>query len=560
MLESSALDGRRALTAYAAGRETQVRLKNALSPQTGEGAWDLDAVCGVISATVTAGLLLSLDAEQLADAVGIAASETLGHRPRRGTDMEAFHAGKAASNGVIAAMFARHGFTGSRSLDAYAGFFTVFPPAVPGAAGAWAGTSASVGSPLRFAPGRRRRARKCARGGDPALGRAPFGRGVPRGADRSECGAAPMRDDVTQAMAEFAASPPPIPAAVWTMAKQMVLNATALSVGSAYAPALDAAYAAVRDLATPAEATVLGRACASAQAGGAPERHRRAPRRLRRYVHGQFAPSFGAGRAGGAGDGRGSVAPGRALLEGVIVGAELALRLGNGLGPAHFDRHWHVTGTMGHVGAAIAAARVAGLDGEAMRNAIGIGATEAAGIRSALGTMTKSFHPGKAAFDGIEAARLAAFGAGAPPDAIEGRDGLAAVLSGTFDAAAVLDGLGSTWIILENAFKPYACGLVSHQIIDAAIALRRDFASAEEIERIDVLVHPIVLDVMKNVEPRTGLEAKFSAYHCAAIGYLDGVAGPGQFDDARAVRRKSSRCGGASGSRRPPRCRRAERW
>ncbi len=150
MLESSALDGRRALTAYAAGRETQVRLKNALSPQTGEGAWDLDAVCGVISATVTAGLLLSLDAEQLADAVGIAASETLGHGRGRGTDMEAFHAGKAASNGVIAAMFARHGFTGSRSLDAYAGFFTVFPPAVPGAAGAWAG---DFGERWEFASG-----------------------------------------------------------------------------------------------------------------------------------------------------------------------------------------------------------------------------------------------------------------------------------------------------------------------------------------------------------------------------------------------------------------------
>ena len=336
-----------------------------------------------------------------------------------------------------------------------------------------------------------------------------------------------MERELTRAMAEFATSSIDIPAPVWTMAKQMVLNATALAIGSAHALPLEAAYAAVADLSTPAEATVLGRNVRVGAGWAA----------LLNGI-GVHLEDFDDTYMGNLLHPSAPVVPaalamaeyrrtsGRDLLEGVIVGAELALRLGNALGPSHFERYWHVTGTMGHVGAGIAAGRVAGLDAGQMQNAIGIVATEAGGIRSALGTMTKPFHPGKAAFDGIEAALLAELGVSAAPDSIEGRYGFAAVMSDRLDAGAVVDGLGSTWIVLETAFKPYACGLVGHQIIDAAIAMREHFATADAIERIDIVVHPVVLDVMQNTEPVSGLEAKFSAFHCAAVAFVEGVAGP----------------------------------
>jgi 2-methylcitrate dehydratase PrpD len=220
-----------------------------------------------------------------------------------------------------------------------------------------------------------------------------------------------------------------------------------------------------------------------------------------------------------------------AMLEGVVFGAEIAMRIGNGISPAHYERGWHVTSTMGRIGASIAAARVAGLSAEHMRHALAIAAFEAGGVTAVLGTMTKPLHPGKAAFDGIEAVLLAQRGIAGAPHAIEGELGLAALTSDHVDVEAILDGLGERWEILTNSFKPYSCGLVSHPIIDAAIELHKRI-TPEEIVRVDVTAHPLVLDLMGKTDPQNGLESKFSAYHCAAIGLMYGAGGPQQFSDA----------------------------
>ncbi len=186
---------------------------------------------------------------------------------------------------------------------------------------------------------------------------------------------------------------------------------------------------------------------------------------------------------------------------------------------------------MGRIGASVAAARVAGLSAENMRNAVAIAALESGGVTATLGTMTKPLHPGKAAFDGIEAVLLAQRGIAGAPRAIEGEFGLAALMSDRVDVEAIFDGLGERWEILANSFKPYSCGLVSHPIIDAAIELRTRIAP-EDIERVEIDAHPLVLDLMGKTDPQTGLESKFSAYHCAAIGFLYGAGGPQQFSDA----------------------------
>ena len=139
----------------------------------------------------------------------------------------------------------------------------------------------------------------------------------------------------------------------------------------------------------------------------------------------------------------------------MIVGTEVALRVGDGICPGHFDRGWHLTGTAGHLGAAAAAGRLFGLDTTAMVVALGIASTEAAGLQEALGTMTKCLNPGKAASDGIEAALFAQQELTAPRDPVEGRHGLAEVMAPKADYAAVmLAGLGEQWEIEINAFKP----------------------------------------------------------------------------------------------------------
>ena len=226
---------------------------------------------------------------------------------------------------------------------------------------------------------------------------------------------------------------------------------------------------------------------------------------------------------------------GEDVLTAVVAGVEVASRVGNGLGTQHFDRGWHVTGTVGHLGAALAAGRLLGLTAAQMRHALALAATQAAGHTEQLGSMTKSLHPGKAAADGVEAALLAAGGFTGPDGALEGRRGLAALMSPSVDLDQVVRDLGTTWEADDNAFKPYSCGIVSHPVIDAAVVLRERGVDPARIRTVEAVVHPVVLDVMGVQEPESGLRSKFSVYHCFAIGLLDGAAGPAQYTNERAA-------------------------
>ena len=121
------ITGRHALTAFALGCEVVARLGNALLPRHYEAGWDADATCGVIGAAVCGALLLHAESGQVTNAVGIAVSETLGQRRALDFEIGTLHTGKAASNGLIAAVLARQGFTGLSGLDHPDGFFRTFP-------------------------------------------------------------------------------------------------------------------------------------------------------------------------------------------------------------------------------------------------------------------------------------------------------------------------------------------------------------------------------------------------------------------------------------------------
>lgn len=136
---------------------------------------------------------------------------------------------------------------------------------------------------------------------------------------------------------------------------------------------------------------------------------------------------------------------GDALLDAVVAATEIDLRLVEAVAPEHADRGWDPAGTIGHFGAALAAGRVLALDAGRMRNAIGIAATQAAGLWAAFGTMTQAYHFGKAAADGVEAALLAEAGFTGPAQPIEGRRGFAALCAKHLAEARVTEGLGSAY-------------------------------------------------------------------------------------------------------------------
>src|SRR5215475_5947940 len=220
---------------------------------------------------------------------------------------------------------------------------------------------------------------------------------------------------------------------------------------------------------------------------------------------------------------------GRNFIEALVVGVEAECRIGKAVVPAHYDAGWHITGTAGVFGSAAAAAKLLGLNLQQMCWALGLAAAQPVGLIEMFGSMAKSFRPGRAAQNGLAAAHLTAKGFTASEHALEAHFGWLNVLS-TERHSAALDGEG--WEILKNSYKPFACGLVVHPVIDGCIQLRNSSRpTADMIERVEVVVHPRVMEITAIKEPKTGLEGKFSVYHAAAVALVEGAAGERQFSD-----------------------------
>ena len=226
-------------------------------------------------------------------------------------------------------------------------------------------------------------------------------------------------------------------------------------------------------------------------------------------------------------------ATGRALVDAVVLGVDVACRVGLLVCPEHYDRGWHITGSAGVIGAAAAAARLLGLDAQQATMALGLAASQPIGLREQFGSMTKPFHPGAAARAGILSALLARRGFTASATALEGKRGFARVLSDGQHWDAALAGLGERFEIIANTFKPYACGLVIHPCIDACLTLRtRHRLKPADIASVDLRVHPLVLELTGKTKPRTGLDGKFSVYHACAAALVRGAAGTAEFQQA----------------------------
>jgi len=225
---------------------------------------------------------------------------------------------------------------------------------------------------------------------------------------------------------------------------------------------------------------------------------------------------------------------GKSALEAFILGFEVETRIGLGMGMKHYDRGWHATSTFGRFGAAVAAGKLLGLSLEEMKIALGLAGTQAAGVRLVFGTMTKPFHPGKCAFDGVLSAILAQRGFTCAPNIIEGKKGYWEVLGDDSNLEPMVKDLGKKYEVLKNTFKPYAACLLTHPTIDAILEMRGKYnLKPEDVEAISCDVGKFCLDSAGQVEPKTGLAGKFSTYYCAALALAEGVAGENMFTDKK---------------------------
>lgn len=225
---------------------------------------------------------------------------------------------------------------------------------------------------------------------------------------------------------------------------------------------------------------------------------------------------------------------GREVIDSFVVGYEATCRLGEALAPGHYDRGFHATATLGTVGSALAGASLLGLDLAAAVHAVGLGATQGAGLKNLFGSMGKPLHAGLAARNAVLAARLASRGFQASEDPLAGSQGFADALgTGYSDDAARRDPPGG-YYLLANLFKYHASCYGTHATLECARKLREEGLDAAAIESVELIVPPGSESYCNIAAPASGNEGKFSLRLNAAFGLLGmDTAALGTYDDAQ---------------------------
>jgi 2-methylcitrate dehydratase PrpD len=229
-------------------------------------------------------------------------------------------------------------------------------------------------------------------------------------------------------------------------------------------------------------------------------------------------------------------ASGEALLDAYIIGVEVACRIADAIKPRHYKEGFHSTATMGVLGAAAAAARLYRADLDEVLRGFGLAASMSAGLRENFGTMTKPFHAGRAAENGLLAMTLARRGWTSARNILEAKRGFYNAAAGGFDPTKLEGKLGRPFFFIEPgvSIKPYPSGSLSHPAQDVLLEIVRDNnIEADQVERIDVGVNSNVPNALIYSRPQTALEGKFSLQFQMSIGVLERKAGIAQFVDAK---------------------------
>jgi 2-methylcitrate dehydratase PrpD len=214
------------------------------------------------------------------------------------------------------------------------------------------------------------------------------------------------------------------------------------------------------------------------------------------------------------------------FLAAVVAGYEIAIRIGEAVGKAHYH-YFHNTATCGTFGAVAAAGWLLNLSAEQFTWAMGNAGTMAAGLWqfNADGAMSKHLHAGQAASNGVRAADLAALGFTGTRDILEGERGFFAATAPDADPARVIAGLGDGFKIGGVSIKPHASCRHTHPAIDAALMLREQLPNRQNIAHIDIDTYQAAITLCDNPDPHTPYAAKFSLHYCLASALERGSAG-----------------------------------
>jgi 2-methylcitrate dehydratase PrpD len=313
-------------------------------------------------------------------------------------------------------------------------------------------------------------------------------------------------------------------------ARRSLLNFVGCALGAAEEPAIEAIAQVLGQVSGPPQATLIGRSerfdmlAASTINAAAGNLFDFDDTHLATVIH-PAAPVAPVTLALGERIG----ASGHDILLALALGIEVECRIGNAVSPAHYARGWHITATCGVFGAAAAAAKLLRLSPDVGAHALGIAASESAGLVENLTTAAKNVGVGNAARNGLFAALMAQAGYSAAPQAIEGSLGWARAAGDVPDMARMLDGLASAWELNANTFKPYPSGVVLHAVADACLALRSEHGfDSDEVESVTVAGDALLLARGDRLVANER-DARVSIQHTVAVALLTGAAGLDQY-------------------------------
>jgi len=222
------------------------------------------------------------------------------------------------------------------------------------------------------------------------------------------------------------------------------------------------------------------------------------------------------------------------VLTAYQVAVEAETKISEAINPRHYDHGFHSTATIGAIAAAAGAARMLKLNVEQTRRALGIGASQSAGLRENFGTMTKPFHPGRSAESGIVAAEFAKLGWTATPIVLEAGRGFFKAAGGGYDHAALDGKLGNPWSFAFPgvSIKPHPSGSLTHPGMGLMLDLiRKHDIRPEQVVKVKVGTNRHMPNALIHHRPTNELQAKFSMEFCMAILLLRRKAGLAEFTD-----------------------------
>jgi 2-methylcitrate dehydratase PrpD len=227
-------------------------------------------------------------------------------------------------------------------------------------------------------------------------------------------------------------------------------------------------------------------------------------------------------------------AAGRDVMLAYHLGVEVECKIAEAIDPRHYQTGFHSTATCGTFAAAAAAAKLMGLDAEAIARALAIAGSQSAGLRENFGTMTKPFHAGRSSEAGVVAAEMAAMGWTATDKILEAPRGFFRAAGGGYDERAIMGRLGKPWTFASPgiSIKPHPCGSLTHPGMTAMLELiGKNKIRASEVKHVRVGTNSNMPNALIHHRPKNELQAKFSMEFCMAILLIEGRANLAEFTD-----------------------------